>query len=137
MSSPGWGLSGWGDPLVVLGNLGERFDRLLTGLCSIYRKAGSNLNAYGIPDQTPTLIEENVACRLSTISAGKEFYDPKQDAVRNFELFMRPRTYALAETNFINFEGRWFEITSVLQVRNRDHSIHHLQVYLQETMPST
>jgi len=134
MSSPGWGLSGWGDPLIP--SPPTPFDRLLNGFADIYRKQGGNLDAYGNASRAPVVIERSVRCRLSTLGAGNETVDPKQAAIRHFKFFMRPRDYALDEHHYIVFESRYFNITSIAQVRMRSHAQNHLEIWVKEVMPS-
>ena len=136
MSTAGWGLSGWGDPLVEIPR--DRFDALLTSFCTILRHAGDAPNKYGIPDQTPVVIEDNVPCRLSTIGQGTLIIDPLQVAVERWEVFMRPRaTYRVNPTHFLKIEAREFAIISVTEPRDRNSAVHHLQIYVREVEPST
>ena len=54
----------------------------------------------------------------------------------DYKVFMRQRTIPLNETNWLRIETRLFNIISVIAVRDRFSEIHHLEVYVEEIMPS-
>jgi len=132
--SAGWGLSGWGDPLVITN---DAFDGLLTDTASIWRRTGGTIDKYGIANPTLLMVEESVPCRISTQGAGREFKVGEEIAIADYEVFMRPRAYTLTETHWLMIEMRTFDIISALAVRNRWSEINHLQVYVREVMPQT
>lgn len=69
------------------------FDNLLTDECDILKKAqygtGSD-DEFGQPDQSFITIVSAQACRVSTMSSGKEYKTGKESAKNSFKVFMRP-----------------------------------------------
>jgi hypothetical protein len=131
--SAGWGLSGWGDPLITTS---DPFDSLLTSLATIYRTTGGTPNKYNVPNQGLTEILSDVPCRISTLAAGQEFKVGKELAIATYKIFMRQQDVAVTEKHTIRIEGRTFNPLSVLLVRARENAeIHHLEIFAQEILP--
>lgn len=131
--------SGWGDPLVTVF---EPFDALLNHSCAVYRVRGGSVNSYGIPDESPVLLLDNIACRISAEGGrspqpGVEYKVQKQLPKGTYKIFMRPQTIEITPAHSIALEGRWFNITSVLKERGRDNpTVHHLEIFVEEILPS-
>jgi hypothetical protein len=134
----GYGSSGWGDPLIYTP---DPFDSLLNHSCAIYQKKGGNLDKYGISDQSLILVADGIACRLSTLGGsspqpGQEFRVIKELAIAAYKLFLRPQAFDITPSNWVAVEDRYFDITSALELRQRNNpDIHHLELFLREVQP--
>jgi hypothetical protein len=134
----GYGSSGWGDPLIYTP---DPFDSLLSNVCGIYRIKGGNLDKYGIADHSLILIQDNIACRLSTLGGhsphpGMEWRAIKELAIADYKLFLRPQSFDITPSNWAMVEGRSFDIVSALELRQRNNpDIHHLELFLREVQP--
>lgn len=110
----------------------ENFDRLLNSEATFYKKVGGSKDKSGVEDQTLTpVFADIVPCRMSTIRDVREFKVGKQLAIAEFKIYCRPQTVPITEKMIIEVDDVRYNALSVLAVRTRDASVHHLEILVE------
>lgn len=112
----------------------DPFDLLLISTCDIYQRTAAT-NDYGHSTGVLEVLESGVACRLSTLSAPKEFKVDKQAAVSNKKVFMRPVSLGdddapLGAHHVLKIDDVFYNILGPPLDPSNLH--HHLEVFVEE-----
>ena len=106
------------------------FDSLLISSCDVYRKGAGSADAYGVEDQTLTLVQAGVACRFSQLG-GREFKKDKSFSIGKNKVFLRPNAN-VNEHSWLKFNGDYY---NVLTVSNPSGMDHHYEVEVELVKP--